>query len=172
MRAAKMKAGCYQGGHARSGFACGGRVKRAEGGAVTGGDMAIGGGISKPRLDRAPRGDKGGSTVNVIVAPKPDAPAAPAMPMAGPPPMPQPIPPMMGPAGGAPAGMPPGMPMRARGGRVNKAHPDEAQDRALIRKMIAQEEKREGRAAGGRVPHMTAGAESGMGRLQKIGRRP
>lgn len=123
MRAAKVKAGCYQGGgHARTGFACGGRVKHADGGAV-GGDMAVSGGQQKPRLDRAPRGGKsnGASTVNVIVAPKPDV--QPPMPMGGPPPVPPPapapVPPMM-PAGAAP-GMPAGAPMFARGGRVKRA---------------------------------------------------
>lgn len=62
---------------------------------------------------------------------------------------------------------------RAAGGRVNKAHLDEAQDRKLIKTMIAQAEAkphREGRAKGGRVKQ-TAGMESATGRAERPGWR-
>lgn len=175
MRAAKMRVGIYQGKTAKSAAV---RVGRATGGRVNAKEeMTADGEKSTPRLDRAPRGKpaaksdkgKGHTNVNVIVAPKSDTPKAPMpMPMmggAGAPPMPPmpPRPPMMPPGGPMP---PPGMPMRSRGGRVTK-NDDEAADRKLIKSMIAKEEKREGRASGGRV-HMTGGAEGGRGRLEKI----
>lgn len=92
---------------------------------------------------------KGGSPTDA--APQ----GGPAMPpMAGPPPMPMPMPPG-GPPGG-PGGPPP---MRASGGRVGgdstKANLDKWSARA----------KANSYARGGRLP--TAGAESGVGRLQK-----
>ena len=79
-------------------------------------------------------------------------------------------------APGAPGGLPPGiMPPRAKGGRVK--HADEAEDKALFKKMFKEAEKKEGkteRARGGRLPHqkhhMTAGAVTGEGRLEKIGK--
>lgn len=56
--------------------------------------------------------------------------------------------PMMAP-NGAPMPMAPGqMPMRAKGGKV---HPDEAEDKKLISKMIKSDDKRHERADGGRV---------------------
>ena len=81
-------------------------------------------------------------------------------------------------AAGAPGGIPPGMiPPRARGGAVHK---DEAQGKALIKKTLHDEgltpAKNPGRAHGGRLPNqkhdMTAGAVSGVGRLEKIGDKP
>jgi len=95
----------------------------------------------------------------------------------------------------APGAVPPGVvPPRKHGGKVN--HPDELQDKQLIMKTLKQEglirsnkaEKMpiEGRAMGGHVEgvtgpkgrlpsqkhHMTAGAVSGEGRLEKIGEKP
>lgn len=129
--------------------------KYASGGAVEGGED-IEGMPSKGRLDRPGRKGKKdgkdakkGTTVNIIIAggdkgaPPPMPP--PGGPMAGGPPMPPP-----GPGG-------PPMPMRARGGSV-KAE-DLAKDKSLTGAY----------ASGGRIkmPHMTAGAGSGEGRLQK-----
>jgi hypothetical protein len=63
------------------------------------------------------------------------------------------------------------VPPRAKGGRV---HSDEKEDRALFKKMLKQEEKKEGakeRASGGKITSihdMDAGAASGPGRLEKI----
>lgn len=97
--------------HGRACYADGGRVEEdisdsgslpiMSKGGQSNGIGGLEGGKAKRRLDR------GGSkpvTVNVVVASKPDQPAAP--------PMPPPAPPMAGP--------PPGLPMRASGGRVNK----------------------------------------------------
>jgi len=99
----------------------------------------------------------------------------PRPPMAGPPPGGPPgMPPGMPPPGvGGPPGMPPGgMPprpgippmgagpgmlpgMRRDGGRAYKhgghVHGDEAEDRALVKKMLAQHDKKQHRAAGGGV---------------------
>lgn len=158
---------------------------------------ANGGAIARARGGRT---KKGATNVNVIVAPqgggdKPPMPMPPPM-LAGPPPaaaMP-PKPPMgAGPMGmppgaaglpaapGAPGGMPPGlMPPRAAGGRVRakggRVHEDEAQDKALIEKTLKDEGLVRERAIGGRLPnqkhHMTAGAATGVGRLEKIGEKP
>ncbi len=149
-----------------------------------------GGAVARARGGRAKKG--GGKTnVNVIIAPQGGAPGAgapppmplPPPPMAAKPPMsPPPMmkPPMGAPPGagaaglpmapGAPGGMPPGIvPPRAKGGRV---HDDEAQDKALIEKTLKDEGLVRERAAGGRMPHMTAGAVTGVGRLEKIGKKP
>lgn len=56
---------------------------------------------------------------------------------------------------------------RASGGGVHK---DEAQDRALIERTLKNEGLVRERASGGRMPHMTAGAATGEGRLEKIGK--
>jgi hypothetical protein len=133
----------------------GGRIKgRAEGGRV-----------------------KGRTNVNVIVMPPtspgqggPNVPP-PVLPTGNPPVPPgsaTPLPPMplMAPAlppngiGTNPA-VPP-IPRR-RGGRVH--HTDVGEDKALIRSMVKRSALK-GRAKGGRI-HMTAGAESGEGRLEK-----
>lgn len=157
---------------------------------------AQGGAIARARGGRA---KKGATNVNVIIAPQGGgaAPPPPAPPiLAGPPPgagMPPPGPPKppmgAGPMGmppgaaglpmapGAPGGMPPGLiPPRASGGRVHK---DEAQDKALIQKTLkdeglvrSDEPVKMGRARGGKVHHMTAGAATGVGRLEKIGVTP
>ena len=131
-----------------------------------------------------------GTHVNVIVAPQGGgAPAAPPMPpmganpalmppkppMAPPGPSAGPMPPMGpgGPMAGGPPMMPPGamppgmMPPRARGGKVN--HADAKEDKAMIKKMVKSDSLK-GRARGGKV-HMTAGAESGPGRLEKVAAR-
>ena len=80
--------------------------------------------------------------------------------------------PPMGPGGpmaGGPPMMPPGamppgmMPPRARGGKVN--HADAKEDKAMIKKMVKSDSLK-GRARGGKV-HMTAGAGTGEGRLEK-----
>lgn len=156
MRLAKMKAKAK---------ACGGRMKRARGGSVGNGDaedLGIDGESTKKRGDRSAR--KSGTTVNIVIASKGGAPGGAAAPMPGGammPVAPSPLPPPR---------LPPGAPMmRKKGGRVE--HSDEAQDRKLIKKMLASERKQEDakmmkRAKGGRLG-MTAGAESGPGRLEK-----
>lgn len=149
---------------------------------------AKGGAVARATGGRTKKG-KGATNVNVIVAPQGGG-AAPPMPMpppvlAGPPPGAPPMPPKppmgAGPMGGlppgaaglpmapgAPGGMPPGLvPPRKRGGRV---HADESQDKALIQKTLKDEGLVRERARGGRMPHMTAGAATGEGRLEKIGK--
>lgn len=129
--------------------------------------------------------DKKGTHVNVIVAPQgqqspPMAPSpqlaalaaksmmpAGALPMA--PPMGAAPPPMAPPMGAAPpmaGGMPPHPMMmpRKRGGHVK--HADEAEDKALIMKTL-KDQGLVRRARGGATLHMTAGSESGPGRLEK-----
>src|ERR1035437_6013399 len=131
-----------------------------------------------------------GTHVNVIVAPQGGAaPAGPPMPPMGanpammPPKPPMALPGAAGPMGmppggpmpggpgmmppgiGAPGGLPPGMmPPRARGGKIE--HADAKEDKAMIKKLVKPESLK-GRARGGKI-HMTAGSESGPGRLEKV----
>lgn len=149
------------------------------------------GGVAKRAHGGRTKKGKGATNVNVIVAPqgggdKPPMPMPPPA-LAGPPPGAPPMPPKppmgAGPMGGlppgaaglpmaagAPGGVPPGIiPPRAAGGRVHK---DEAQDKALIERTLKEEGLVRERASGGRMPHMTAGAATGEGRLQKIGKEP
>ncbi len=115
----------------------------------------------KKKPGRFARGGKvkGHRTNIAIVVPQKASPPTPAGPQAGaaPPPMAAPAPPM--PPPGGPPGMPPGMPMRARGGKVageaTKGNVKAWGKRATKNSM----------ARGGALP--TAGAESGVGRLQK-----
>lgn len=121
---------------------------------------------------------KGSTHVNVIVAPQGQPPGGgmPANPQlaalaasAGPKP---PMGPPMAPPPGAgappmgPGGPPPMMP-RKRGGRAN--HPDEAQDKQLIHRVLRQEGLERERAQGGMVDisSVKSGADSGPGRLEK-----
>jgi hypothetical protein len=172
-------------------YARGGKVKHKDSGGPVEEQMAeaneakeaaeprnMGGIIARARGGRA-KGGKHGTHVNVIVAPQggPPAGGAPSPqlaalaagahpPMGGPPPG---APPMGGPPPGMPPGAPPpGMPpMRARGGKVMGDHPDAAQDKELIEKTL-REEGLVHKAKGGGV-HMTAGAVTGNGRLEKMG---
>ena len=143
---------------------------------------AQGGVIARARGGRAHGKHKGSTHVNVIVAPQGQAGAPP---MAGPPPqlaglMPKPPmapPPMAGPPPGGPPmmpppgpGGPPPMPMRARGGKVMGDHPDAAQDKELIEKTL-REEGLIRKARGGGIT-MHAGAVTGIGRLEKMGKHP
>ena len=143
---------------------------------------AQGGVIARARGGRAKHG-KGATHVNVIVTPQGGAPGMP--PMGGPPPQlaalaagarppmgGPPMPPPGGPPGGPPmpmGGPLPGgpMPPRAKGGRVHTPHGDEAEDKALINKTL-KEEGLIRKARGGGI-HMTAGALTGEGRLEKMG---
>lgn len=165
------------------------------------GDGSPLGSVSK-RAAGGRKGKKPGSThVNVIVAGgagaggpgarPPVTPVPPMLPAAAPAPMPKPpmgagpMPPggpgMGGPPLPPPGTLPPpGIPPRKKGGRV---HDDEAQDKELIHKVLRDEGlersgrcEHKGRATGGRLPnqkhHMTAGAATGPGRLEKIGEKP
>lgn len=71
-----------------------------------------------------------------------------------------------------PGGMPPGLPVRKRGGRI---HDDAKEDRGLIKKVLKEEGLKPAghahhRARGGGIPKH-AGAGSGEGRLEKIGKK-
>jgi len=165
--------------------------------------LKSGGAAKRAHGGRTKHGKKGGTHVNVLVAPQggggapmarpvaavpPMLPGAPP-PGAGMPPKPPmgagPMPPggpMGGPmpggppmAPGAPGGIPPGLiPPRKRGGPV---HSDEKQDKGLIHKILKEEGLERSdkpvkvRAHGGHIKHhMDAGAGSGEGRLEKIGK--
>lgn len=129
---------------------------------------------------------KGATHVNVVVAPQGGAPTPPpvspqlaalaagahppAPPMAPPPGAGGP--PMMppgGPGGPPPGGPPPGMPMRARGGKVMGDHPDASQDKDLIQKTLCEEGLVRKAKGGGITMH--AGAVTGTGRLEKMGKK-
>lgn len=158
-------------------YARGGKVKEE---LCSGGEArSTGGVIARARGGRAKHG-KGATHVNVIVAPQgagvAGAPGGPppqlaaalagAHPPMGGPSMPPPGAPPMG--SPPPGGMPPGGPMmRARGGKVMGGHPDAAQDKNLIEETL-KEEGLIRKARGGGV-HMTAGAVTGIGRLEKMG---
>ena len=151
---------------------------------------STGGVIARARGGRMHHGKKGSTHVNVIVAPQggaggppPGAGPSPQRaalaagahpPMGGPPMMPPPGaggppggPPMMPPGG--PGGPPPMMP-RARGGKVMGDHPDASQDKELIEKTL-REEGLVRKAKGGGIT-MHAGAVTGIGRLEKMGKHP
>lgn len=133
------------------------------GGASSGSGTKVPGGKKPGRFARGGK-VKGHRTNIAIVVPQksPPTPGPQAGP-AGPPPMAGPAPPMpMPPPGaGGPPGMPPpgGPPMRARGGKVA----GEA-TKANVKKWDARADKNSYKRGGG-LP--TAGAESGVGRLQK-----
>ena len=155
--------------------------------------LGVTGNKPRMRMDKFARGGaakhkKGGTHVNVIVAPgggHPQPTPVP-VPMGGPPggmPMPPPRPPMAGPppgAGGPPPGLappgaggPPGLPpgLRKNGGRTFKRggkveHDDAAEDRAMVKKMVKPAAMK--RAHGGRTGKYDAGAVTGEGRLEKI----
>ena len=179
----------------------GGRVrKKADGGDVSPIEQANRNqAMSDKGVDRARGGrtkPKGATNVNVIIAPQGGGagtgapppgiaavppvlppPHPPMPPMAGPPPGMPPMgakppmggampPPGMPMAPGAPGGMPPGLiPPRKAGGRVAEQEDPTARTRKA-------EGPVEARARGGRMPHMTAGAATGIGRLEKIGEKP
>lgn len=143
-------------------YASGGAVKDAlsvdndapartsrSGGATKAFGGAVDGGRARARPDRSPRkagkAGKAKTNVNVIVAPKPDAPpvAPPPMPPRAAAPPPPPPPPMPPPAAGPPMGGPP-----------PGAMPGVMPPNPLMRKR------------GGRV--MKGGAESGVGRMEKM----
>lgn len=152
-----------------------GRERISSDGKVSG--FSEGGVIQRARGGRA----KGATHVNVIVAPQgqgagaiqtpPPALAALAA-GASPPPMPAgppPAPPMAPPG----AGGPPPMPMRAKGGRIKgeidtPTHDDLDEDKRDLISKTLEEEGLIRKARGGGI-HMTAGAATGIGRLEKMG---
>lgn len=177
-------------------YARGGKVKhRDQGGDVStieeanrdqaAASKSAGGVIARARGGRAKHG---ATHVNVVVAPQGAGATPPGMPQGGPspqlaallagahPPMggpPPAAPPMPPPGAGGPPGMPPGAPPpmmpRKKGGRVMGGHPDASQDKELIQKTL-REEGLVRKAKGGGI-HMTAGAVTGEGRLEKMGKK-
>jgi hypothetical protein len=109
---AKVKPSAYKNG------GCVG--KYADGGMAGGDDEMMEGEAPTSRLDRPSRGPKkgGATTVNVIIAQKPDQPPAPPMMPPPPPPAPDAGPAMPPPSMGPGAGAPPPMMGRKSGGRV------------------------------------------------------
>lgn len=110
---------------------------------------------------------KGGNTTVNIVIPGAGAGAKPPMPlpvpmagppMGGPPPGPPPMPPPM------PMGGPPGLPMRASGGRI-KDGKSGGMEKAMIKQSAARAK------ANSRIGKMTGGAITGVGRLEKAGKK-
>ena len=173
-------------------YAKGGRV-RSSGGGVIGGNVAMraAGGRMEGEFGEPSnvgssksKGKKGNTNINIIVSPQAAPTPGPVMPPMMPPPGPDAGPPPGPPPGagagpGGPGGMPggpgmippvavpPGMPQlpRAKGGRV---HPDVKEDKALVKQMVKPDALK--RARGGSIK-MTAGAESGPGRLEKSAAR-
>lgn len=146
MKMTGVRKGNKPGCHVRKAYAHGGRVHKANGGGISGGDEAamfmdddadqanmVDGIPVRQRLDRpAPKAGKSTSITINIAQPKTEPAAMPKLPPVVPPGLPpvagQPPAPMMPPAGGPP------MPMRKNGGRVA----------------------------------MDAGAGGGLGRLEKV----
>lgn len=121
----------------------------------------------KKAPSRFARGGKvKGHQTNIIVVPHRSAPPA-AEPQVGAPPpsLPggAPAPTPGGLPGGLPGAPPPGMPMRARGGKVGK-HIDGEATHGDIKKWSKRAEANKSYARGGKI---TAGAATGVGRLQE-----
>ena len=175
-------------------YARGGKVKhKADGGDVSpieeanknqaeASPKAAGGVIARAKGGRT-KAHKGATHVNVVVAPQGGNSPMPGGPMAGPSPQlaalaAPPHPPMMPPPGaGGPPGAPPmagpppgGPPMmpRKKGGRVMGGHPSAGDmEEAATRREEGLVEK----ARGGGIT-MHAGAVTGIGRLEKMGKHP
>lgn len=138
---------------------------------------AMGGSV----ISRA-RGGRAKTNVNVVIMPpngnqpgtmdtSPVMPGAAVPPMAPPKAPPGPMAAGLPPGAMPPGAVPPGLiPPRKRGGKVE--HSDVKEDRALVKSMVKDEALKH-RARGGKVNkiHMTAGAESGPGRLEKTAAR-
>lgn len=131
------------------------KLKLADGGVALG-DHA------HSRPDRAPRGKKGTTSINIVVMPQ-DQGAAPgaAMPMPMPPhpavPPPMPPRPPLPPGAGMPPGMPPVMPVPVPAGGMPPRPGMPMPGAPMMR-------KRGGRA---HMPDLTGGVGSGIGRLER-----